>query len=77
MVRQVAEQRLAREKLPSEIGATFGDDEAIYLRGYYLAETQVAKRLLHLGAFLPFQTKLDPEKAITWLRQKLPFKLAP
>ena len=23
------------------------------------------------------QTKLDPEKAITWLRQKLPFKLAP
>ncbi len=77
LVRQAAEQRLIIEKLPSETGETFGDSEAVYLRGYHLAETQVAKRLMHLAAFLPFQTKLDPEKAITWLRQKLPFKLAP
>ncbi len=77
LVRQVAEQRLIIEKLPSETGETFGGSEAVYLRGYHLAETQVAKRLMHLAAFLPFQTKLDPDKAITWLRQKLPFKLAP
>jgi exodeoxyribonuclease V alpha subunit len=75
--RLVAEQRLVKEKLPSEAGATFGDAEAVYLRGYHIAETQAAKRLLYLGAFLPLQTKLDPEKAVTWLRQKLPFKLAP
>ena len=77
LTRQIAEQRLVKEKLPSETALAFGDGEAIYLRGYYLAETQVAKRLRHLAAFLPFQTKLDPEKAIVWLRRKLPFKLAP
>jgi len=77
LARLVAEQRLVKEKLPSEASATFGDAEAVYLRGYHIAETQAAKRLLYLGAFLPLQTKLDPEKAISWLRQKLPFKLAP
>jgi exodeoxyribonuclease V alpha subunit len=76
LVRQVVEQRLTKETLPPETAAIFGDGEAVYLRGYYLAETQAAKRLMHLAAFLPMQTKLDPEKAITWLRQKLPFKLA-
>jgi exodeoxyribonuclease V alpha subunit len=72
-----AEQRLVREKLPSDAAATFGDAEAVYLRGYHIAETQAAKRLLYLGAFLPLQSRPDPEKAIAWLRQKLPFKLAP
>jgi len=77
LARQVAEQRLVKEKLPSEAAAIFEDVEAVYLRGYYLAETQAAKRLMHLAAFLPLQTKLNPEKAVAWLRGKLPFKLAP
>jgi exodeoxyribonuclease V alpha subunit len=77
LTRQIAEQRIIKEKLPSATGIAFGDGEAVYLRGYYLAETQVAKRLKHLAAFLPFQTKLNPEKTISWLRRKLPFKLAP
>ena len=77
LARQVAEQRLVKEALPSEASATFEDVEAVYLRGYYLAETQAAKRLMHLAAFLPLQTKLNPEKAVAWLRGKLPFKLAP
>jgi exodeoxyribonuclease V alpha subunit len=77
LTRQIAEQRIIKERLPSATGITFGDDEAVYLRGYYLAETQVAKRLKHLAAFLPFQTKLNPETTISWLRRKLPFKLAP
>jgi exodeoxyribonuclease V alpha subunit len=77
LTRQITEQRLITQKLPSDTGVSFEDSEAVYLRGYYLAETQVAKRLMHLAAFLPLQTKLDPEKAVAWLRQKLPFKLAP
>lgn len=77
LARQVAEQRLVKERLPSEAAAIFEDVEAVYLRGYYLAETQAAKRLMHLAAFLPLQTKLNPEKAVAWLRGKLPFKLAP
>ncbi len=77
LARQIAEQRLVKEKLPSEAAANFEDLEAVYLRGYYLAETQAARRLMHLAAFLPLQTKLNPEKAVTWLRGKLPFKLAP
>ena len=75
--RQAAEQRLVKESLPASIGATFGDETAVYLRGYHLAETQVAKRLLYLETFLAMKAGVDPEKAIAWLRQKLPFKLAP
>ena len=75
--RQVAEQRLVKERLPAEIRASFGDEEAVYLRGYHLAENQVSSRLLYLESFLAMQNRGDPGQAITWLRSKLPFKLAP
>jgi exodeoxyribonuclease V alpha subunit len=72
-----AEQHLVLERLPTDVGTTLGDAEAVYLRGYHIAETQAAKRVLNLGAFLTAKNKLDAEKAIAWLRLKLPFKLAP
>ncbi len=75
--RQAAAQRLVKESLPAEVATGFGDEEAVYLRGYHLAETQTARRLLYLESFLAMQTRVDPEQAITWLRPKLPFTLAP
>ena len=75
--RQVAQQHLVKETLPAEIAAGFGDIEAVYLRGYHLAESQAARRLLYLESFLAMQNRGDPEQAISWLRRKLPFKLAP
>lgn len=77
IAQQVGEQRLVREMLPEELAASFGDNQAVYLRGYHLAESQVAARLGYLESFLAMQYRGDPEQAITWLRQKLPFTLAP
>lgn len=77
IAQQVGEQRLVREMLPEELAASFGDNQAVYLRGYHLAESQVAARLGYLESFLAMQHRGDPEQAITWLRQKLPFTLAP
>jgi len=77
LARLFAEQRIVQEKLGLETSATFGDKEAVYLRGYHIAEAQAAHRLIYLGSFLPLQTRPDPDKAISWLRRKLPFRLAP
>lgn len=77
IAQQVGEQRLVREMLPEELAASFGDNQAVYLRGYHLAESQVAARLGYLESFTAMQYRGDPEQAITWLRQKLPFTLAP
>ena len=77
IAQQVGEQRLVREMLPEELAASFGDNQAVYLRGYHLAESQVAARLGYLESFMAMQYRGDPEQAITWLRQKLPFTLAP
>jgi len=50
---------------------------AVYLTGYYLAETGVAKRLqvlLQAQQQLPF---VEPEKALTWVQERLHLTLAP
>ncbi|MDY0040260.1 MAG: ATP-dependent RecD-like DNA helicase [Desulforhabdus sp.] len=73
----VQSDRLVTERLPKELSATLGYDDAVYLRGYYLAEKQVAQRLLRLKAFQQAPKRLDPEKAMAWLQERLPFRLAP
>ncbi len=75
--RLIDDRRVVREILPEGTGDALGDRHAIYIRGYHLAEVQAARRLLHLQAFLPFQHKGDPEKTLIWLRDRLPFRLAP
>ncbi len=75
--RLIDDKRVVREILPEDAAKTFGDGHAVYIRGYHLAEVQAAKRLLHLHAFLPFQHKGDPGKTLDWLRERLPFCLAP
>ena len=50
---------------------------AVYLTGFYLAETNAAKRLkalLQAQQNLPF---VDPAKALTWVQQRLGLTLAP
>ncbi|GLI34965.1 SF1B family DNA helicase RecD2 [Desulforhabdus amnigena] len=77
VLRLVSEGRLVKENIPRGLSPSFESDAAIYLRGYHIAECQIAQRLLYLQAFKPLQRKVDPEAAIDWLRDKLPFKLAP
>lgn len=75
--RLVSDQRVVKESLPPEIAADFGGSQAVYLRGYHIAETQVAQRLTYLQGFKPLQMKVDPDAAVGWLKEKLPFKMAP
>jgi len=73
----VESDRLVREPLPKQLPASPDEDNAVYLRGYYLAESQVAQRLSSLQAFKQVQKRLDPDQAMAWLHDRLPFKLAP
>jgi exodeoxyribonuclease V alpha subunit len=53
------------------------DERAVYLTGFYLAETHAAKRLkmlLQAQQNLPF---VDPAKALEWVQQRLGLTLAP
>jgi exodeoxyribonuclease V alpha subunit len=72
-----ADQRLTLEAVPESVRTTFGSDRAVYLRGYYLAEAQVAQRLLRLQAFAPLQRKWDADKALLWVQGQLAVDLAP
>jgi exodeoxyribonuclease V alpha subunit len=75
--RLVSDQRLTIQALPADIADTFGDDRAVYLRGYHLAETQVALRLRRLLLAPRLQRKLDADKALLWVQDRLSVKLAP
>ncbi|MBP8644646.1 MAG: ATP-dependent RecD-like DNA helicase [Syntrophobacteraceae bacterium] len=75
--RLIAGRHIVAQPLSPEVSQTFGDKTAIYLRGLYLAETQVAKRLVHLKTFQALQRKVDQEEALRWLQKELPFRLAP
>jgi exodeoxyribonuclease V alpha subunit len=77
VVRIIEEERLFRQDLPEAIRSAFGDARAIYLRGYYTAETQLTRRLLYLQACTRLQRRSDPEKILTWLRGSLSITLAP
>ncbi|MCK8600563.1 SF1B family DNA helicase RecD2 [Desulfoferrobacter suflitae] len=73
----VASERLVSEVLQGTVATHFGDRHALYLRGFHVAETQVAQRLSYLRLSPYRQHRLDPEKAVAWLQGKLPFELAP
>jgi exodeoxyribonuclease V alpha subunit len=77
LVRLVSDQRVVIEDLPGEIAEGFGDERAVYLRGYFLAETQVAHRLRRLLLMPRLQRKVDADKALLWVQDKLSVKLAP
>lgn len=74
--RLLLDKRLVRERLDGAVAGEFGDEEAIYLAGYHVAERLSARRLLHLEGFLALRRKPDADAAVEWLRGKMPFKLA-
>ncbi|MHC1742277.1 MAG: ATP-dependent RecD-like DNA helicase [Syntrophobacteraceae bacterium] len=73
----LAQDLVVRETAPVSPGDA-GDDLAhVYLKGYFLAEKQAARRLLTLLAHRPLQRRIDVDQSIAWLKTKMPFKLAP
>lgn len=74
--RLLSEKRLVRERLEGEVAGAFGDEEAVYLSGYHVAEKLSARRLIHLEDFRALRRKPDVEAARAWLRDKMPFTLA-
>ncbi len=54
-----------------------GDPVRVYLKGYFLAEKLAAARLLSLQAHQALQRRIDVEGSLEWLKNKIPFKLAP
>jgi exodeoxyribonuclease V alpha subunit len=71
-----AEGRIKVRPLPAEARESFGDDRAVYLRGYYVAEKQAAERLRGLHALPPRLRRVDPEKALERLRSRSSIRLA-
>lgn len=71
------DRRVTLEVLPVDLHQDFADKTVIYLRGYHLAETQVARRLLHLQAFQALRNKGDLEKTLIRLKKVIPFQLSP
>jgi len=61
----------------SVIGETFGaDKKAVYLAGYYMAETQVAARLKEILAAPKAVRRIDAEIAIHWAQEKFTITFA-
>ncbi|HAA05031.1 MAG TPA: ATP-dependent RecD-like DNA helicase, partial [Syntrophobacteraceae bacterium] len=77
LVRLLGDQRIVIQDLPSAAAADFGEDRAVYLRPFHLAETLVAQRLRRLLPASRLQRKLDRDKALLWVQEKLSVKLAP
>lgn len=77
LLRLFGDYRLVIERVPEAVESSFGDNQAVYLRGYHVAETQTAQRLIHLQAHLPFHRKVDIEAILARLRDKLTIRLAP
>lgn len=76
LIRQAVSRLAFRQEIMVEEEA--GEEErAVYLTGFYLAETQAAKRLkllLQAQQNLPF---IDPAKALDWVQKLLGLTLAP
>lgn len=56
-------------------GRIVRENEAIYLSQFYTCETSVAKRLLKLMEVPKSIRKIDTEKAVEWIQQRLSIKL--
>jgi exodeoxyribonuclease V alpha subunit len=72
----LVENMVVQERVPSDSAISQEDSVHLYLKGYFLAEKQAARRLLHLQAHRPLQRKIDIDQSIEWLKSKMPFKLA-
>ncbi len=71
------DKRVVVEAVPDAARDSVEDERAVYLAGFHLAETQAARRLVHLHAYQGLQKKGSPDDAIAWLKGKFPIHLAP
>ena len=73
----LAQDLVVQETVPANAGDVGEHPVHVYLKGYFLAEKQAARRLLTLQAHRPLQRRIDTDQSIAWLQTKMPFKLAP
>ncbi len=77
LIRLRNDTRIKEEPLGAPADETFGDSRAIYLRAFHSAETGLARRLAVVRDYRRLKARVDCNKAIEWLRGRLPFSLAP
>jgi len=71
-----AEKRIVVEELHHGTVDIRENHQAVYLLGYHAAETNLASRLHTLIHTPPALRKIDAEKAIPWIQEKLSIRLA-
>jgi exodeoxyribonuclease V alpha subunit len=70
------DKRIVIEEFKRDSDAIEESRRAVYLAGYYTAETQLASRLNTLIQTPQALRKIDTEKAILWIQEKLSITLA-
>lgn len=71
-----ADKRIVIETRCREAEAIPDNDKAVYLAGYHTAETQLAARLKALLRTPQALRRIDAEKAVQWVQEKLAITLA-
>jgi exodeoxyribonuclease V alpha subunit len=73
---QVADQQIVIEDMNQDLEAFQENNKVVYLIGYHIAETNLAARLKRLLTAPQAIRKIDSEKAIQWVQDKLSITLA-
>lgn len=69
--------RVVLESVPEPVAGSMGDAVIVFLRGYHVAETQLAGRLSYLTSFAKRFPPAKIDDAVTAVTSRLPFPLAP
>ncbi len=72
-----ADGRVIVETLSDTVAQTMGDREVVYLRGYYVAETQTAARLASIAFLAKRFSSSTIDQVLADVTSRLPFPLAP
>ncbi len=75
--RLAADGRVFLQPLAGAPAERFSSSHAVYLRGYFVAETQTAQRLRHLAAVPKRIPRSKADEAVSRIQAVLPFRLAP
>jgi exodeoxyribonuclease V alpha subunit len=70
------DQQIVIEDLNQDLEFFQENNKAVYLSGYYRAETNLAARLKRLLSIAPSIRPIDADKAIAWVQEKLSITLA-
>jgi exodeoxyribonuclease V alpha subunit len=71
-----ADKQVVIEDLNSNAEEFQENNKAVYLAGYYMAETNIASRLKNLITTPQGIRKIDADKAVQWVQEKLSIMLA-